>query len=125
MVGQSASRRLIVLRSERTSAIPEIRRLREPVFFIRKWLPVALRRMTLPVPVSRNRWAAPRCDFIFGISLQASSLASAASAGGSGSAAATSAAGALESSCPAPDAFTWARLTGAKTMTMFRPSSFG
>jgi len=120
LVGQSASRRLIVLRSERTSVMPEIRRLREPVFFIRKWFPVALRRMTLPVPVSRNRLAAPRCDFIFGISLQASSLASAASTGASGSAA-----GAFESSCPAPDAFTGARLTGAKTMTMFRPSSFG
>jgi hypothetical protein len=30
------------------------------------WLPVACRRITLPLPVTRNLLVAPLCDFIFG-----------------------------------------------------------
>src|SRR5438552_2642458 len=54
------------LASGPTSTTPEIRRLREPVFLIRKWFPVAFLRMTFPVAVRRNRLAAPRWLFIFG-----------------------------------------------------------
>src|SRR5438046_58329 len=49
--------------------MPEIRRLRLPDFLMSMWLPVAFRRMTLPVPDSRNRLAAPRCVRILGIAL--------------------------------------------------------
>lgn len=50
-----------------TSAIPETRRLRLEVFLVNMWLPEALRRRTLPVGLTRNRLAAPRCVFIFGM----------------------------------------------------------
>ena len=50
-----------------TSTMPETRRFLLLVFFTSMWFPVALRRRILPVGVIRNRFAAPRCDFIFGI----------------------------------------------------------
>src|SRR5712692_2960621 len=46
--------------------MPSTRRRRLPDFFVSMWLPVAFRCRTLPVLVTRNRFAAPRCDFIFG-----------------------------------------------------------
>lgn len=39
------------------------------VFFVRMWLLFARPRRNLPVPVVRIRFAAPRFDFILGISL--------------------------------------------------------
>src|SRR5215207_6491414 len=62
------SRRMLV-RSAVTSAMPSTRRRRLPLFFLRKWLPVALRWRTLPVRVMRNRLAVARCVFCFGIAL--------------------------------------------------------
>jgi hypothetical protein len=49
-----------------TTSIPDMRRLRAAVFLPSMWLPVACRRITLPLPVTRNRLVAPLCDFIFG-----------------------------------------------------------
>src|SRR5436190_11840175 len=50
-----------------TVAMPEIRRLWELLFLIRKWFPVPLRRRTLPFTVTTSRLAAPRCVLIFGM----------------------------------------------------------
>src|SRR5215207_4794149 len=58
------SRRMLV-----RSAVTSTRRRRLPLFFLRKWLPVALRWRTLPVRVMRNRLAVARCVFCFGIAL--------------------------------------------------------
>src|SRR2546425_12694120 len=51
--------------------MPEMRRFRLPLFLMSIWFPVALRRMTLPVPDRRKRLATPRCVLIFGIVLSA------------------------------------------------------
>src|SRR5439155_17507499 len=59
--------RLTCLASGPTVVMPEMRRLWEPLFLIRKWFPVPFRRRTLPFTVTTNRLAAPRCVLIFGM----------------------------------------------------------
>src|SRR5262245_15820380 len=61
------SMRLTVVASGPTSFMPVTRRRRLPVFLVSMCFPVALRCSTLPFRVIRNRLAAPRCDFIFGM----------------------------------------------------------
>src|SRR6266550_5631869 len=74
-------RRLMFFASPRTVIVVDrrSRRFRLEVFFVRMWLLNALKRLTLPVPVSLKRFLAPRWLFIFGISdlysLATSSLA--------------------------------------------------
>src|SRR3954451_19103851 len=51
-----------------TSAPRPSRRVRLLAFFSNRWARKALRRRILPVPVTRNRLAAPRCVLTFGIS---------------------------------------------------------
>ena len=121
--------------------MPVTRRFRLPVFYVRKCFPVALRCMTFPVLVTLNRLAAPRCDFIFGMAApspirrfplggptperQDVACASAPSAG-SASAIGTSAGSTSSGSASSADAaFTTGRFTGARSITMLRPSSFG
>src|SRR6266567_3279787 len=65
--GYRPRRRFTCFASGPTTAMPEIRRLCEPVFLTRKWLPVPLRRRTLPLTVTLNRFAAPRCVLSFGM----------------------------------------------------------
>ena len=43
------------------------RRLRFGLFFSRRWLFIARRRSSFPVPVTLNRFLAPLCVFCFGI----------------------------------------------------------
>jgi hypothetical protein len=44
-------------------------RLREALFFSKKWLPLARRRKTLPVLVTFIRFLVPLCVFSFGMGL--------------------------------------------------------
>lgn len=50
-----------------TIAVVPIARLRLPLFFARRWLPNARRRVSLPVLVSLIRFAVPLWVFNFGI----------------------------------------------------------
>src|SRR6476646_7630527 len=49
--------------------MPSTRRRRLPLFFVSMWLPVALWCRTLPLRVTRNRFAVALWLFIFGICL--------------------------------------------------------
>ena len=103
-----------------TSAMPLTRRFRPLDFLISMWFPVALRCRTFPVLVTRNRLAAPRWVFIFGMQVPFPRshphgrwpTYCAASAGASAWAS-------------FGVALVTGRLTGASTITMFRPSNFG
>src|SRR5882724_3401515 len=67
--GHFPSSRFIFLVSAGASGTsPAKRRVRALVLCSSRWLRLARRRMTLPVPVSRNRLLAPLCVFIFGMS---------------------------------------------------------
>ena len=104
-----------------TSAMPLTRRFRPLDFLMSMWFPVALRCRTFPVLVTRNRLAAPRWVFIFGMPGSLPSFAPACEidrpycAASAGASAWASFGVALVT----------ARLTGARTITMFRPSNFG
>jgi hypothetical protein len=96
----------MLVRSAVTSAMPSIRRLRLPDFFVSMWFPVALRCSTFPLRVMRNRFDVALCAFCFGIRPYPS-LAACASAAASS---------------------TWSGsffFVGAITMIMLRPSCFG
>src|SRR5262245_46163546 len=56
--------------ADETSAGWRSRRFRFDDFLVRMCCLFALRRTSLPVPVFLKRFAAPRCDFIFGISIR-------------------------------------------------------
>ena len=105
-------------------------------FFSRMWLRKALRRMSLPVPVILKRLAAPRWVFILGIVVCSSSLVGSGRSRPSVRPAASACAPSRRRCRPRSVASracfgcawrcaAWAFLSGASTMVMLRPSSFG
>src|SRR4029079_13270037 len=70
-IGHLPSRRFNFFCSpvEATSAMPSTRRRRLPLFLVSMWLPVALWCRTLPLRVTRKRFAVALWLFIFGMCL--------------------------------------------------------